>query len=294
MAVWLQSVMCLVLLAHVDLPVSRWRPQPANSEALPPGVTLPVVPQADPKAQAAPGARKAGPQDRLQPLSRLEIVRYVSAEFARARRPLPAGKNGFRFTPGEPVNDTALRQAAATHGAAGNPGDLVQVTGVEFKDKEIFIHINGGGKRKTRWRDRIQVSVSGRPSVASSNATPGFQGLGSTLIVDFDRAVPDLTADELKEILSPFLDFSKGRSAAVQWIETLPPEFQQAIKERRAMVGMDREMVVAALGKPDRKVRERDEEGRDTEDWIYGVPPGQTIFVKLVGDKVVSVKQYPK
>ena len=32
-------------------------------------------------------------------------------------------------------------------------------------------------------------------------------------------------------------------------------------------------MVIAALGRPDRKVREQDSEGNDTEDWIYGRPP---------------------
>ena len=69
------------------------------------------------------------------------------------------------------------------------------------------------------------------------------------------------------------LDFSKQRSSTVNWIDTLAPQFQQAIKDEHAIVGMDSEMVLAAMGRPEHKVRERDTEGRDTEDWIYGTPP---------------------
>lgn len=102
-----------------------------------------------------------------------------------------------------------------------------------------------------------------------------------------------MSPDELKKLLGGMLDFSKQRSAAVQWAETLPPEMQKAIKEKRAVVGMDREMVVAALGRPERKVRERDEEGNEVEDWIYGQPPQKTVFVRFSGERVTSVKQYP-
>jgi hypothetical protein len=52
-------------------------------------------------------------------------------------------------------------------------------------------------------------------------------------------------------------------------------------------------MVIAAVGRPDKKVRERDEDGLETEDWIYGHPPSRTIFVKFAGEKVISVKQFP-
>jgi hypothetical protein len=53
-------------------------------------------------------------------------------------------------------------------------------------------------------------------------------------------------------------------------------------------------MVTAALGRPDQKVRQRDEKGDDTEDWIYGQPPARTVFVTFNGDKVTQVRQYPR
>jgi hypothetical protein len=57
---------------------------------------------------------------------------------------------------------------------------------------------------------------------------------------------------------------------------------------------MDREQVVAAIGKPDHKIRERDQEGNDIEDWIYGQPPSKTVFVRFSGDRVTNIKQYPQ
>jgi hypothetical protein len=234
--------------------------------------------------------------DRLQERTRLEIVRYVSGEFARAVKPLPAGDDGIRLNVGQPVDEQSLRRALGKAGLAASPGDRVQITEVRFGKREIIVDINGGGKKKKRLRDRIQINVGGMPTVTTTpaNSPDGFQGLGSTIVVDFGRPVPDVSPDELKQILGGLLDFSKQRSATVDWVSTLAPEFQQAIKERRAAVGMDREMVIAAMGRPERKIRERTEDGLETEDWIYGDPPGKTVFVTFAGEKVIRVKEFPK
>src|SRR5260370_4870412 len=119
-------------------------------------------------------------------------------------------------------------------------------------------------------------------------------GMGSTISLEFSKPLPDITPDELKQLLSPFLNFSKERSAAVQWFDTLPPEMKKAIQDRRPVVGMDREELIAAIGKPDHKVRERDSDGNDIEDWIYGQPPSQTVFVRFMGNLVTSIKQFPQ
>ena len=283
-----------VLLAGADIPqVSHLRPPATLPVQFPPGQSLPVLPELAKAGEQDTREKKDSRADRLQPASRLELVRYVSGEFARAVRPLPGGKKGFRTKAGERVDEVALRQAVASRGSVANPGDTVQVTRLEFREREIIIDINGGGKQRTRWRDRIQVSVGGMPQVASSGGPPGFQGSGATLILDYGRPLPDLTPEDLKQHLAAFLDFSKQRSAATNWVETLPPEFQQAIKDRRALVGMDREMVIAAIGRPDHKVRERDSDGLETEDWIYGHPPAKTVFVKFAGNHVIGIQQYP-
>lgn len=285
------AIAALLLASNDVTHVSLWMPQPFPPRQIPPGESLPVLPELPQGSSQEPAAK---PADRpLQPESRLAIIRYVSGEFARALQPLPTGKKGFRIKVGQPVDAKALRQAVANNGSAANPGDTVQITHIGFHGKELWIDINGGGKRRKRLRDRIQVTVSGMPRVATDAGPPGYQGVGSTLILDFGRPLPDMTPDQLKQFLSGMLDFSRQHSAAVQWVETLPPEFQQAIKDRKAAVGMSHDMVLAALGRPDHKVRSRDPDGTETEDWIYGQPPAKTVFVTFAGDKVIRVKQYP-
>ena len=216
-------------------------------------------------------------------------------------KPIPAGKEGFVIYTDKPLNLEYLDRVVASHGAAINTGDPSQITKLEFREHTIIVDVNGGGRPKSHWWEHIQVGI-GEPypqtstQVTSENqGPPGIQpGMGGTLYIQFPKAIPDLTPDDLKKILSPFLNFGGEHSAAVQWIDTLPPEMKKAITERHAILGMDREEVVAAMGKPDHKVRERDAEGYDTEDWIYGHPPDKTIFVHFRGEKVSSIKQYPE
>jgi outer membrane protein assembly factor BamE (lipoprotein component of BamABCDE complex) len=53
---------------------------------------------------------------------------------------------------------------------------------------------------------------------------------------------------------------------------------------------MDRDQVLLALGRPVRKVRETTD-GEETEDWIYGNPPGKIVFVTFKDNKVIKVKE---
>jgi hypothetical protein len=230
----------------------------------------------------------------LQPMSRLSLVRYIDGELVQVVRSIPAGKKGFHLKAGDPVNENALRMAVASAGSAINPGDHAQVTNLDFKDKQIIVDINGGGKGKTRLRDRIHLEVGGVPTMSTAPDTPVNTNAGATLYLDFDKPVPDMTADDLKQFLAGVLDFSKRHSAAVQWVESLPPEIQKAIQDKQPVVGMDHDMVLAAMGRPDRKVREKGSDGNEIEDWIYGTPPAKTIFVSFEGDKVTQVHQYPQ
>jgi hypothetical protein len=235
-----------------------------------------------------------GPPGSLQPMSRLSLVRYVDGELVQVVRSIPAGKKGFHLKAGVPVDEKALRMAVASAGSAINPGDHAQITNLEFKDKEIILDINGGGKGRTKLRDRIHLEVGGVPTMTTTPDTPVNTQAGATLFLDFDKPLPDMTADDLEKYLDGVLDFSKRHSAAVQWVESLPPEIQQAIQDKQPVVGMDHDMVLAAMGKPDRKVREKGPDGSEIEDWIYGKPPAKTIFVSFEGDKVTQVQQFPK
>src|ERR1700684_1508203 len=236
------------------------------------------------------GQQASNKQAPLQPQSRLEIIRYVAGEFTKTVSPIPGGRKGFRIPVGEKLNQVELRRALHHEGAAVDAGETVQVTSVEFRPREIVVQVNGGGKKHFNVREHLQVAVGG-PQVQTGPSGPQ-EKRGATLILDYGGPVPDLSADDVMTALQAFLSFSKEQSAAVYWVDTLPAPFKDAIKDQKAVVGMDHEMVLAALGRPDHKVRERDPDGAETEDWIYGNPPARTVFVTFNGDKVVRVKEY--
>ena len=232
---------------------------------------------------------------RLSETDKLEIVRSVDGEFAKVVQALPSVKPGFYLKPGGKINQQALQSALTLSLPAANPGDTVQITGIVFKKKEIRVNINGGSHPHKSLIQRIHMSV-GMPwptGRVMQNQPPGLVKIGSTLIVEFNGPVPNVTPGQLKAYLAPFLSFANQRSAAQNWVESLAPKFQKAIAERKAVVGMNRDMVLAALGRADHKVREFQPDGTETEDWIYGDPPGTTIFVTFIGNQVVRVKQFP-
>ncbi|HTC61929.1 MAG TPA: hypothetical protein VK709_03735 [Candidatus Saccharimonadales bacterium] len=249
---------------------------------------------ADPASDSTASPSTKGPDGTLQPMSRLSLVRYVDGEIVQVVRPIPAGKKGFHMKAGVPLNDNALRMAVTSAGAAINPGDRAQITDLNFKDKEIIVDINGGGKGKTRLRDRIHLEIGGVPTASTTPETAVNTNAGATIYLDFDKPLPEMSAEDLEKLLSSVLDFSKRHSAAVQWVDTLPPDIQKAIQEKQPVIGMDHDMVLAAMGRPDKKIREKGPDGNEIEDWIYGKPPEKTIFVSFEGDKVTKVHQYPQ
>ena len=295
----------MLLFAGADIPGSeRLRSPTMSGGSFSHGDEISVFPDdpAGDQQAAQSDAQNGAKAATLQEYSKLELIRYVSGEFAKATRNLPAGKEGFLLYVGKPLSPELLERAVATHGAAVHIGDSAQITKLEFRDHAIVVDVNGGGRgKKGSWRDHIQIGMGGTIPTARTTTTnqengpPGLQpGTGSTIFLEFSKPVPDLTPEELKKILSPFLDFARQHSASVQWVDTLPPEMKKAIQERRPTVGMDREEVVAAIGKPEHKVRERDSEGNEIEDWIYGQPPSKTVFIRFMGDRVTSIKQYPQ
>jgi hypothetical protein len=301
MSNWFALPLALLLLADADVPrVNSLRSPEKPPAVFPSTEEIPLFPPGSSSDDQSPSKTpaKSGP---LQETSKLVLIRFVSGEFAKAVKALPAGKEGFLVYVEKPLNAETLDRAVASRGAAVNPGDNVQITKLEFRDRQIVVDINGGGRGKHHWRDHLQIGIGGppMPSVTSTSTQdpgpPGMQpGLGSTIFLNWNKSVPDMTPDELKHILSPFLDFAKERSAAVHWIDTLPPEMKKAIQERKPLVGMDREELIAAMGKPDHKVRERDSEGNEIEDWIYGQPPSKTVFVRFTGEHVTGIKQFPQ
>jgi hypothetical protein len=236
------------------------------------------------------------PSKPLQPDMKVQIIRYIDGEFGKATKPIPGKTNGFTIVVGKPINDQSYQDAIRLQGTAIGAGDPIQVTRVDFEAHKIILQLNGGAKKKFHLMDHLQIGMGGDPDPGDvsppqdSSARRG-EGLGAVVTLDYGKPLPDVSPEEIKAELSPLIDFSKNHSAAVNWVETLSPAFQDAIRDHRALPGMDQQTVIAAIGRPDKKVREANADGIETEDWIYGNPPARTIFVTFIGEKVTRVEQ---
>jgi hypothetical protein len=229
----------------------------------------------------------AFPGNKLTFEDRIEITRGLMAEYATVKQFLPRSKKPLPFESTGSFDKKAWEAASKEFGPAARVGDLVQITKVEIEDDKIVLQINGGLKGNRKWYDNIEVGMGSRttPVGRGDSNAPG----GTTVAILYHKPLEPVKASEIKKLLAPVLDFEK-RSATELYADTLPPEMQKAIKEKRALEGMDREQVMLALGRPARKSREV-KDGIETEDWVFGQPPGKITFVTFSGSKVVKVKE---
>jgi len=223
---------------------------------------------------------------KLQDEDRVEILRGLMAEYATANVVLPKSKKPLPFdTKTGKTDREKWGEAAKEYGPAARVGDLVQVTKVQIHKDNIELEINGGFRTGPKWHERIQVGMGNSTSPVSRGSNAN---MGTILAIRFEGDVPPLEAKEIKKLMAPILDFEK-RSATENYLDSLPEPMQVAIKEHRAIEGMDREQVLLALGRPRHKQRET-KDGVEAEDWIYGQPPGKITFVTFHGSKVARVK----
>ncbi len=226
--------------------------------------------------------------DKLTDEQRVELIRGLTAEYATAKVGLPRSKKTLEVDTKGAYDKTTWEAAGKQYGPAARVGDLVQVSRIEIEGDKIVFQINGGySSGKPKWYQRIEAGTGTRtvPIARGDSNAPG----GTSIALLFHKSVPPLKASEIKKLLAPVLDFEK-HSATETFIESLPPEFQAAVKEKRAVEGMNRDEVLMSLGRPLRKVREV-KEGDETEDWIYGTAPGRIVFVTFKDAKVIKVKE---
>lgn len=221
--------------------------------------------------------------------TKMQLIRVMDAEFVHVRKYFPVGDKSMVIGVDGTVKpgDAQLYRMAQTYGAAARIGDRVQITNIVFHEKSIYLEINGGPKKKTKWYQHIQISGMGGSTggVDPNQAQP----TGAALTLEFKKHVPEMTGPELQELLQPVLDFSV-KTAAEVFVDTLPPKIREAVKRHEVLVGMNHDMVVMAKDRPPQKVREKDDKGKEYEEWIYGTPPQDVVFVRFVGDEVIQVK----
>src|SRR5580704_16160394 len=187
---------------------------------------------------------KAG--DKLSFDDRVEIVRGLMAEYATLKAYLPQSKKPLAFESTGKYDAKEWADAGKKLGPAARTGDLIQITKVTLEHDRILLDINGGIKSGRKWYDHVQVGMGNPQGPIGQSGTPT---MGSNLEILFHKPLPAMKTADVKKILAPIMDFEK-HSATELYTDSLPPEIQEAIKEKRARVGMDRDQVLLALGRP--------------------------------------------
>lgn len=226
--------------------------------------------------------------DKLSFDERVEIERGLTAEFAKAKVVLPHAKKPLVIHSDGKYDKAAWEDALRETGPAARLGDQIQITNVKIESNKILFEINGGTKSSGHWYDHVEVGMGGGTAPVSRNQN-GQPVNGSHVELVFPGAIPSVKSAEIRQMLAPIFDFEK-HSAADQYVDRLPEPVKKAIKEQRAIEGMDRDQVLLALGKPRNKSRETTKDGDEVENWVYGDPPGKMVFVKFTEGKVSEVK----
>ncbi len=238
-------------------------------------------------------ANLSASESKLSPEQRQAVIRAFLAERPFVHRTFPRGKTGLKVE-GDKItpSEEETRQIVAQAGAAAKPGERAAITAVHFVHQGIVFEINGGPMKRKKWTDRISVGVNG-VDPSRSSATPANESVytnsnGSSIFLSVKEDAAGLTVDQIKTMLEPVLDF-KATSVAEAYQKSLPPVLAAAVKHHKALVGMDKEMVTYAMGRPPRRIREA-RDGQDYEEWIYGTPPQDVEFIRFLGDKAVSIE----
>jgi len=259
-----------------------------NSNPVP--AQVPPIASASTSQPQSPTPAPPIPADapRMSKETRLEVIRDFETQIVYARTFFPMGAKGIKLKDGVATpNGLELQQSLALWGPAVKPGDPAHISYVHIKDDHIHFDLNGGPVHRKKWYEHIQISGANSNVPLGPNESPPNPH-GTYLDVYFDKYVPEMTAQQLRDLLYPVLDF-KARNREEAYLDTVPPKVKTAIQAHQVLVGMNTEMVVHAKGKAPKKVREKDGDV-EFEEWIYGDPPQDVDFVRIVGDEVVRIE----
>ncbi|GEM_PF-1429233 len=239
-------------------------------------------------------SKKNTSSDTLTPQSRAWILRGLTAEYAVARKTVPQGKEGLHLHDDGSIDERLQKMMLANGGAAVKTGQRTQITKVEFQKTSIVLEMNGGIKRQRHFTIETAGPITGGVQQEQEQIDPEeaqAARIGCYIFLDFGRPIPDLTVEDVKQMLGPVLDFDQ-RSAVVLASDAWPPEILEAVKKRTIIAGMTKDQVLASKGRPpDNRIREK--KGHvDQETWVYGTAPQKILLIVFEQDEVVEAHEY--
>jgi|HubBroStandDraft_6_1064221.scaffolds.fasta_scaffold31144_4 hypothetical protein len=217
-----------------------------------------------------------------------QLIRTFQADEAFAVRPLPLGTKGIVLHANGPLSPSGNGYAEELEkfGVSSKPGDRVVITKFEVKPDRILFEFNDGPEKHHHIMQHIEVGGMG--GMAPLAQDDGHVPIGSRMVLVFNKFVPEMTASQVRGLIAPMIDFSL-KTPVEAFADTLPPKLKGAVLNHEVLVGMNREMVLKAVGQPDQKVRETDGQ-TPFEEWIYGQPPHQVQFVRFNGNRVIRLE----
>jgi hypothetical protein len=220
--------------------------------------------------------------------ARQQLIRTFQADEAFAVRPLPLGTRGVVLHANGPLNPSgqAYAQELDKYGISSKPGDRVVISKFEVKPDRILFEFNDGPEKHHHIMQHIEVGGMG--GMAPLAQDDGHVPIGSRMVLVFNKFVPEMNASQVRSLIAPMIDFSL-KTPVEAFADTLPPKLKSAVMNHEVLVGMNREMVLKAVGQPDQKVREMDGQ-MPFEEWIYGQPPHQVQFVRFNGNRVIRLE----
>ena len=223
---------------------------------------------------------------------RFYILGTLIADNAAARVAMPFGNEGVRLSEDGVIDEARLVEELREEGQSIQKGQVVTITAIDFDDDKIEVELDGGGKNQKGILDRIQFDVGVGRTRTITKPEDTTEYTGSKIFLRFDDKAPrELSVDRLKEYLSPVLDFDE-QNFMDSGIESLPEEFQEAVAAKEAKIGMDRSTVIAAIGRPHRRIRETTAAGVEQETWVYEKLGFGADFIYFEGDIVVKIVRY--
>lgn len=218
---------------------------------------------------------------------RQQLLRYLQSEQGFTMRPLPIATLTLRANGQMKPNGSDYANLIDKKGLAAKAGQRVVISDVTIEKDRIILDFDGGPVHKHRWLRHISIGMDPYNSAPLATDKPN-EAMGSRITLVFSHGVPDLTGFQVEALIKPIVDFNV-KTPLQAYTDTLPPFLRKAILAHQVLVGMNRQMVLSALGDPRSKMREV-ENNEPVEIWLYGMPPQPTQFVRFNGGRVIRLE----
>ena len=176
--------------------------------------------------------------------------------------------------------------------------------GIDLKELGKYLKEKGVGVEQNEWTiitdvkvdsDRVEVQLGGggegRGESKKADRGSYKRAGGSRINFRYGRSVTDADLDPsaFLPVMGRVLDTSKITGAVIP--KDVPPQYQDAIREKDVKVGMSYQMVLLSFGEPDQKKVDDSTDDSLRETWFY-LKDGHRWVVKFANGTVAKVQVF--